>query len=73
MNADTPKLFQPTRIGDIAIADSASAAATMTTMPMPQLKVRRISASDTLPACCSQWNTGGSGQLCGSMATAVPC
>ncbi len=36
----------------------ASFAATTTIMPMPQLKVRSISRSATLPTCCSHWNTG---------------
>ena len=33
----------------------------MTIMPMPQLKVRSISASATPPVCASQPKTGGTG------------
>ena len=36
---------------------AAWAAATITTMPIPQLKVRYISCASTLPSACSHWNS----------------
>src|SRR5690606_2334633 len=41
------------------IALSVCSAPTQIVMPMPQLKVRYISAGAMLPAFCSQSNTGG--------------
>ncbi|MNY17267.1 hypothetical protein D3C86_1505730 [compost metagenome] len=41
------------------MARSASSFATITTMPMPQLNTRCISASATRPCSWSHWNSGG--------------
>ena len=51
---------------------AASALSTQTTMPMPQLKVLYISASTTLPCCCSQSKTGGRAQAVVSMTARLP-
>ncbi|OPZ06955.1 MAG: hypothetical protein BWZ09_00045 [Alphaproteobacteria bacterium ADurb.BinA305] len=50
-----------------ASAASASAADTITTMPMPQLNTRYISSWFTPPANCSQRNICGSAQVSPSM------
>ena len=39
---------------------------------MPQLKVRSISSSSMLPACCSQANTSGRAQVSRSTSAARP-
>src|SRR5207245_2609373 len=52
-------------------AASACSAATTTAIPMPQLNTRCISASATLPSCCSQSKTAGRGQEALSMTARV--
>src|SRR5215218_7439802 len=51
---------------------SSSAVPTMAIMPMPQLKVRSISAAATPPVLASQPNTGGTGIASRSSCTPTP-
>src|ERR1700722_20229234 len=55
-----------------SIAGSAAAGSSTATMPMPQLKVRSISASVILPLAASHLNTGRTGTRSRSSATAKP-
>src|SRR5262245_6577690 len=55
-----------------AITSASALGATTATMPMPQLKVRNISAASSLPTCCSQPNTAGACQAPRSTWAAAP-
>ena len=50
------------RVQELGGRRGALLAGTMTTMPMPQLKVRYISAESVRAMCCNQSNTGSRGQ-----------
>ncbi|KAG0732673.1 hypothetical protein G6F23_014087 [Rhizopus arrhizus] len=54
-------MVQCSRPCALTASDTAASwsGATISTKPMPQLKVRHISLSATAPSFCSHWNTGG--------------
>src|SRR5690606_18027186 len=57
-------------VSSMSIIAAASCLAATMTKPMPQLKVRHISASVMLPSRCSQSNTAGNAHVLAS--TAMP-
>ena len=61
----------PPPVKAAATASARSACAT-TIMPMPQLKVRSISRSATLPVCASHLNTGSTGTRARSISAPSP-
>src|SRR5215204_6296140 len=73
-----PAMTSPMRTGfsppatNASATCSSSAVPTMAIMPMPQLKVRSISASATPPVFASQPNTGGTGVASRSRCTPTP-